>query len=560
MNERIPHGSSRRRSSHRHHSHHRAKRRQAPSKPLLSSYRTGHRVRGNVFSTTTTLSRRKARARVTALLTVVAIAAAATYVWLWTRPVAIVIAAGPSDAVIDYSGSTSATGTLTLGDMKPGSYRFIVHRTGFGTRTVDVSALRFRGARRMVALKPLPQPFRITAEPASARVVVSDAKGTVSDSKGGCSLTVPSGEITVTVTAKGCNSFVRHLFVDAPVNLAVLLDPKGQLVHKLGMIPCAGAPKGVALNPAGTEAWTTILNGPPSIEIFDPVSGKRVGEVDIGKYGAVEIVFSKDGSRAYASQMETAKVFEIDTKSRKVTRSFDTESAWTKVVALSPDGKTLYAANWSGDDVSEIDLKSGKLRRRIPVADTPRGLWPSADGKTLWVASFGVGRLERVDLATGAVKTVFRGGGALRHLVADEKRGLLFASDMAKDCVWVTNMKSGATKRFAKVGHKPNTIDLSPDGHVLFVSNRGENNATSYYLIGPEWGSIMLLDAHTGKPLDGIVGGNQCTALDVSDDGNVLAFSDFLDNRLRVYQVPDFATLASGGGGRSRTLAKDVVK
>jgi YVTN family beta-propeller protein len=258
--------------------------------------------------------------------------------------------------------------------------------------------------------------------------------------------------------------------------------------------------------------------------------------------------------------METAKVFEIDVAKRKVLRKFKTESAWTKVVALSPDEKTLYAANWSGNDVSIISLKSGKLVRRVAVAKTPRGLWPTQDGKWLYVASFDRGVLEKINLDTYAVKTVFRGGGAMRHLVADEKRGMLFTSDMAKDCVWVTDMKTGKTRRFARVGHKPNTIALSPDGRVLFVSNRGANNAVSYYLIGPEWGSIMLLDAHTGRPLDGVVGGNQCTALAISADGALLVFSDFLDNRLRVYEVPEYAKLAAGRGGRAANLARDVKK
>ena len=47
-----------------------------------------------------------------------------------------------------------------------------------------------------------------------------------------------------------------------------------------------------------------------------------------------------------------------------------------------------------------------------------------------------------------------------------------------------------------------------------------------------------------------IIGGNQCTALDVSNDGHTLVFSDFLDSRMRVYSVPDYETLAAGNGGR----------
>ena len=84
---------------------------------------------------------------------------------------------------------------------------------------------------------------------------------------------------------------------------------------------------------------------------------------------------------------------------------------------------------------------------------------------------------------------------------------------------------------------------------MLFVSCRGANNPTSYNLKGPEWGSILLLDAATGKPLDAIIGGNQCTALALSRDGKLLVFSDFLDARLRSYEIPPYGVLVAGGGG-----------
>ncbi|HEX9093923.1 MAG TPA: YncE family protein, partial [Coriobacteriia bacterium] len=277
------------------------------------------------------------------------------------------------------------------------------------------------------------------------------------------------------------------------------------------------------------------------------------------------VIFNKAGTRAYASQMETtvkanSLVFEIDVAARKVLRTFDTKSKMTKVVALSPDEKTVYAANWAGNDISVIDLVTGKTVERIPVAKTPRGLLPTADGKYLYVAGFDSGELQRVELGTGRVATLFKSGGAMRHLVADEKRGLLYASDMGKDAVWVHDMKAGTTKKFCATDHKPNTIDLSPDGRVLYISNRGANNPKSYYLPGYEWGSVLLYDTATGKPLDAVVGGNQCTALDVSDDGKLLVFSDFLDDRLRVYEIPGYDKLAAGEGGRFAAHFADLKK
>jgi YVTN family beta-propeller protein len=495
--------------------------------------------------------RRRAVAAALILLAVLALAGAAALAWWFgTRPAALAITAAPSDATVTIAGHGTRKGTFVLEGIDPGTITAVVARSGFATQTVSVQAERGTRTERAVSLQPRSFKLSVTSRPAGASVTVTRSDGTVRSATTPCSLATSAGAVTVTIAKSGSNTFTQAMFVDGARQLDVLLDPKGQLVHSLGSLTAKGAPKSVAVTPNGREAWAAILNGPPSIEIYDLQAMKKIAGIDLGKYGAVEVVFNRAGTRAYASQMETARVFEIDTATRKVRRSFATKSAWTKVVALSPDEKTLYAANWSGNDVSVIDLVSGKLERRIPVAKTPRGLWPTADGRYLYVAGFAKGDLQRVDLRTGKVRTLFVSGGAMRHLVADEKTGKLYASDMAKNVVWVTDMVTLKTRRFCTTDKKPNTIKLSPDGSVLFVSNRGENNPRSYYLRGYEWGTILLMSTATGRPLDAIVGGNQCTALDVSQDGRTLVFSDFLDNRLRVYSVPTFDALAAGNGGR----------
>jgi YVTN family beta-propeller protein len=440
-----------------------------------------------------------------------------------------------------------------------------VERVGFAPLAISLELSRGQRLEKILRLKPLPFELSFTTRPTGSSVRVTRDGKTVKGTTP-CKLTVDAGEITVAIDKVGYNPFQKKVFLDAAETFDLLLDPKGQLVHALGSINTKGAPKGVALTPDGREAWSAILNGPPSIQIFDPSTAKITGSIDLGKAGAVEVIFNRAGTRAYASQMETklgqtSRVFEMDVKTRQVLRTIDTKSTMTKVITLSPDEKTLYSANWAGNDVSVIDLASGAVRQRIGVASTPRGLWPTADGKSLYVAGFGTGELEKIDLATGKVAHLFKNsGGAMRHLVADEKAGKLYASDMGKDVIWLLDMKTDKVTKFADTDHKPNTIDLSPDGKVLFVSNRGANNPKSYYLPGYEWGSILLLDTATGKPLDAVVGGNQCTALDVSEDGKMLVFSDFLDNRLRVYSVPGYDVLAAGGGGRYKAHFADIVK
>jgi DNA-binding beta-propeller fold protein YncE len=191
---------------------------------------------------------------------------------------------------------------------------------------------------------------------------------------------------------------------------------------------------------------------------------------------------------------------------------------------------------------------------------TPRGLYVTPNGDTLYVAGFDGGELQRIDLRDGSAEVLETSDGAMRHLVGDTERGRLYASDMGADTVFVHRLGRRRVRRLATTDEKPNTIDLGADGRVLYVSNRGENNAKSYYLPGPEWGSVLAFDATTGEPLDAIVGGNQTTGLDVSDDGRLLAFSDFLDNTVQVYEIPPYNELADGDRGRFGRHRRDLVK
>ena len=334
---------------------------------------------------------------------------------------------------------------------------------------------------------------------------------------------------------------------------ATIQDPPGQLVHHLFNISGAPSAKGVAFSPDGKEIWTTLLlNKKRGITIFDAGTGKKIQDINLNNGGGVEIVFSSDGTRAYASQMETAKVFEIDVQTKKITRVFKTGGVWTKILELSADGKTIYAANWSSNNVSQIDLATGKLVRLIPTVTTPRGVYVTKDNKTLYVAGFDKGEIQKIDLTTYKGKVIYKSGGAMRHFAVDEDKNVLYISDMGRASIMKLDLATNKVTKFAKTDINPNTIALSPDKKILFVSCRGTNfSATNYYVPGPDWGSVLLFDTETGKMLDAIVGGNQPTALAVSKDGTNLIFSDFLDSRLEVFLIPSYETLKNGNGGRS---------
>jgi YVTN family beta-propeller protein len=462
-----------------------------------------------------------------------------------SRIVAILAVLGASAAAV-----LVATGRVDLPGGSPGAER---------TRGEAAVAVAPPAAgRQAAAVAPARHRLTLTTDPPGAALRLQAGDGSVVSGRTPYRARVAGGRLRVTLTRPGFNRLAEELVLDRDRTVHRWLDPAGLLHHKIGVVRTGPAPKQVAFTPDGREIWVSLLGG-HGLQVFEAATLRRTADVRLGEHGAVEVIFTRDGRTVYASQMETASVFEIDRRTHRVRRQMGTGGVWSKVMALSADEWTMYVANWVSNDVSEIDLRSGRVRRLLPTVGTPRGLHPTADGTRLYVAGYAQGELAYIDLRTGRSTTLLRTGGAMRHLVADPDGGRLYASDMGTDEVYVVDARTARVRKLADTDSTPNTIDLTPDGRVLYVSNRGRNGA-NYYLPGPEWGSVLAVDTGSGRVLDAIVGGNQPTGLDVSPDGRTLAYSDFLDDRVTVYAIPPYPTLAAGNGGRARAHLADLPK
>jgi YVTN family beta-propeller protein len=457
-------------------------------------------------------------------------------------------------AAVTTAAGLAATGRIELGGHHSSDTGQPTGATGAPQRPADPAQERSTPP----PVAAVPHRLVVTSHPPGARLRILRPDGSTTTARTPFRGTVLGGRLRLALTRPGFNRLTEPLVLDRDRTVDRWLDPAGLLHHKLGEFRTGSNPKQVAFTPDGREIWVTLLGG-HGVQVFDPVTLRRTAQVRLGQHGAVEVIFTRDGRTAFASQMETASVYEIDRQTRRVRRQMPTKGVWSKVMALSPDEKTMYVANWVSNDVSEIDLASGRVRRLLPTVQTPRGLYPTADGRSLYVAGYAHGELARIDLRTGRSAVLLRTGGAIRHLAGDPRRGRLYADDMVHGQAYVVNLTTGRVSKFARTDNEPNTIDLTPDGRVLYVSNRGKNGS-NYYLPGPEWGSVLAIDTSTGQVLDAIVGGNQPTGLDVSPDGRMLAYSDFLDNRVTLYAIPPYPTLAAGHGGRAHAHLADLPK
>src|SRR3989344_7610053 len=248
---------------------------------------------------------------------------------------------------------------------------------------------------------------------------------------------------------------------ESPISIKNPINLEEQLVTHLLDIKSGSSSKGIAFSKDDKELWVTLLmNKSTGIRIFNPKTGEELESINLNGNGGVEVIFSQDGTKAYVSQMETAKIFEIDTNTKEILRILNTNSAWTKVLKLSPDEKMIYASNWVGNNVSEIDLITGILKQNISTVKTPRGIYVTRDGKILYVAGFKDGEIQKINLETEEKQIIYQAGGAMRHIVADEEKNILYIYDMGQGKILKVSLENDEIKEFAKTDTNPNTIAL----------------------------------------------------------------------------------------------------
>lgn len=311
------------------------------------------------------------------------------------------------------------------------------------------------------------------------------------------------------------------------------------------------------------------------IQLLDTRGGKLKDLVLPKRYarkeGFVESEVVPSRKEFWVSQMTTAKIHRYGLESLDYKGTIHTSGKWSKVLWADEAHDQVFLSHWLSHAISIIDLKTLKETRLVKMRykDVPRGLVVSKRKKRLYVAEFKrfykkmrYGRILSYDLKTMSFKSQFGPYGAKRHLALHSISGQaekLYVSDMLHSRVEVYSLKREKLIKKIKVGPKPNTIALSQNNRYLFVSTRGPNNPKSYYLKGPKFGEIYVIDTQKDEVVYKWTTGNQPTGLAVSPDGKTLVTTDFLDFAVRVYRLDERfyresisskdATAASSGDG-----------
>ena len=320
------------------------------------------------------------------------------------------------------------------------------------------------------------------------------------------------------------------------------LEKQTSMIEQVAELSTGRHPKSVEFTPDGRYMVSALLEG-AGVDVFSVGDFKKVKTVEFPqKYvklrNFVEIVFLPERNEMWVSQMAANAIHVVSLSDFTYKMTINTKGIWTKIIALTPDGKLAFASNWESHDVSVIDVEQHKVLRKIKVAGIPRGMVVTSDNRYLYVCIFSNGQIQKIDLSSMKIVKTFRfPHGAKRHILLDRKKNIFYVTDMYRGSVYVINAADDSVIKEIPVDKKLNTAKLTPDGKYLYVSSRGPNNPETYLKKGPVFGKVFIIDTETYTIRDWIWGKNQPTGLDISPDGKLMAFTNFLDNEIEVYRI-----------------------
>jgi YVTN family beta-propeller protein len=265
----------------------------------------------------------------------------------------------------------------------------------------------------------------------------------------------------------------------------------------------------VVASPDGKTAYVPIYGdsgvGRPGsdgrgMDVIDIAARKRVATVDFGGgQRPHHAVFGPDG-RLYVTAEVTNSIKVVDPRTNKVVDTIPTGQPESHMLVLSRDGKRAWTSNVGAGTVSAIDVPSKSVAAVIHVAARAQRIALSADERWIFTADQDAPRLAVIDTKTDKLAPgVALPGVAYGTAPTPDGRWLLLALPGLNQ-VGVLDLRTMEVVRVLDVPRSPQEVLVRPDGRVAYVSCDASGQVAEIDLA--DWKVARLIPA--GLLVDGL--------------------------------------------------------
>jgi YVTN family beta-propeller protein len=261
----------------------------------------------------------------------------------------------------------------------------------------------------------------------------------------------PSGRIGV-VTVYGAQT---------PGNELAIIDIKtGTLTRKISLGEST-RPHGAMFMPGDESRVVVTSEATQRIVLVNIESGTVEGTISTGAAGSHMVAITRDGSRAFTSDVGAGAVSEMDLANKAFVRVIPIAPR-VEGIAVAPDGSSVWAGSNTNGTVSVIDPKTGTIVETLSGFSLPYRLAISADGRTAIICDPQANAIHVADVATRKVLWKLDGLASPRGVTIAPDGKTAFVTLAEDPSVGVVDLVERKLVRKIGVGASPDGVGYGP--------------------------------------------------------------------------------------------------
>ncbi len=290
-------------------------------------------------------------------------------------------------------------------------------------------------------------------------------------------------------------------------------------------IPVGSQPRGIVFSGDGSTAYATE-SGADSVSVIDTASAGVVARIPIA--GSPQYAgLTPDNRRLYVSvkgqNSAGGSVAVVDVAARAVMTTIPV-AAQPFIVTVTPDGSRVYLTNYTATNLTVIDTATNAVTATIPSRPTPHAIAFLQDGSRAYVANHQSNLVSILDNASNEVTATVPVGRGPHHLAMSPDQRRVYVANYESDEVSVIDTEANEVVARIPVGKGPQSIAVAPDNGHVYVVNNSDN-------------TVSIINTSTNRVVSTVAVGRSPTSITVRPDGRVAYVTSLEESKLNVLSV-----------------------
>ncbi|MGH7462944.1 MAG: cytochrome D1 domain-containing protein, partial [Longimicrobiales bacterium] len=208
---------------------------------------------------------------------------------------------------------------------------------------------------------------------------------------------------------------------------------------------------------------------------IDIRKGTVTRTISLGEYtrphGAVFL--PGDESRVVVTSETTQNIVLVNIAEGKVEGAIPTGALTSHMVAITRDGKRAFTSNMRSGGISEMDLAGKSLVRTIAVAPQVEGVAVTPDGSLVLAGSNANGTVSIIETRTGTVAATLSGFSLPYRIAASADGRIAIVCDPQGNRIHVIDVAQRKVAWTLDGLEGPRGVTIAPDNKTAFVTLAG---------------------------------------------------------------------------------------